>query len=166
MSLLSRRAPTRRVCRGAIAVAACTPTRTASLQIDDNEIHLAVKARLTTARFSNIVNIDINVTNGVVTLAGEVPNAPSRQTPLPKPARSRASCESTTSFRSRPRPRANAPSSSLDGGCAASRGAAPFCFPAPCLYSVPPPSSGAHEASSLLPEGRKRGSATSRPVER
>ena len=75
MSLLSRRAPTRRVCRGAIAVAACTPTRTAALQIDDNEIHLAVKARLTTARFSNIVNIDINVTNGVVTLAGEVPNA-------------------------------------------------------------------------------------------
>jgi osmotically-inducible protein OsmY len=58
-----------------IAVAACTTTQTASRQIDDNEIHAAVKARLTTARFSNIVNIDINVTNGVVTLAGEVPNA-------------------------------------------------------------------------------------------
>jgi osmotically-inducible protein OsmY len=59
----------------AIAVAACTTTQTASRQVDDNEIHTAVNARLTTARFSNIVNIDINVTNGVVTLAGEVPNA-------------------------------------------------------------------------------------------
>jgi osmotically-inducible protein OsmY len=59
----------------ATAVAACTTTQTASRQVDDNEIHAAVKARLTTARFSNIVNIDINVTNGVVTLAGEVPNA-------------------------------------------------------------------------------------------
>ncbi len=59
----------------AAAVAACTTTQTASRQVDDNEIHAAVKARLTAARFSNIVNVDINVTNGVVTLAGEVPNA-------------------------------------------------------------------------------------------
>jgi osmotically-inducible protein OsmY len=59
----------------AIAVAACTTTQTPARQVDDNEIHAAVKARLTTARFSNIVNIDINVTNGIVTLAGEVPNA-------------------------------------------------------------------------------------------
>jgi osmotically-inducible protein OsmY len=59
----------------AIAVAACTTTQTPSRQVDDNAIHAAVKARLTTARFSNIVNIDINVTNGIVTLAGEVPNA-------------------------------------------------------------------------------------------
>ena len=59
----------------AAAVAACTTTQTVSRQVDDNEIHAAVKARLTTARFSNIVNIAINVTNGVVTLAGEVPNA-------------------------------------------------------------------------------------------
>ena len=59
----------------ATAVAACTTTQTTSRQVDDNEIHAAVKARLTTARFSNIVNISINVTNGVVTLAGEVPNA-------------------------------------------------------------------------------------------
>src|ERR1700738_3360897 len=59
----------------AIAVAACTTTQTPSRQVDDSAIHAAVKARLTTARFSNIVNIDINVTNGVVTLAGEVPNA-------------------------------------------------------------------------------------------
>ena len=59
----------------AIAAAACTTTQTASSQVDDNEIHAAVKARLTAARFSNIVNIDINVTNGIVTLAGQVPNA-------------------------------------------------------------------------------------------
>ncbi len=59
----------------AITVAACTTTQPVSRQVDDNEIHAAVKARLTAARFSNIVNIDINVTNGVVTLAGEVPNA-------------------------------------------------------------------------------------------
>jgi osmotically-inducible protein OsmY len=59
----------------AIAVAACTTTQSASRQVDDNEIHAAVSARLTTARFSNILNIDINVTNGIVTLAGEVPNA-------------------------------------------------------------------------------------------
>ncbi len=59
----------------ATAVAACTTTQTASRQVDDNEIHAALTARLTTARFSNIVNIDINVTNGIVTLAGEVPNA-------------------------------------------------------------------------------------------
>ena len=59
----------------AIAVAACTTTQTPARQVDDNEIHAAVKARLTAARFSNIVNISINVTNGVVTLAGEVPNA-------------------------------------------------------------------------------------------
>ena len=59
----------------AIAVAACSTTQTASRQVDDNEIHAAVLARLTAARFSNIVNIDVNVTNGVVTLAGQVPNA-------------------------------------------------------------------------------------------
>ena len=59
----------------AAAVAACTTTQTPARQVDDNGIHAAVKARLTTDRFSNIVNIDINVTNGVVTLAGEVPNA-------------------------------------------------------------------------------------------
>ena len=58
----------------ALLVAGCT-TQTAGRQIDDTSIHAAVKAKLTTDRFSNIVNIDINVTNGIVTLAGEVPNA-------------------------------------------------------------------------------------------
>jgi hyperosmotically inducible protein len=44
-------------------------------QVDDNAIHAAVKAKLTAERFSNLTNVDVNVTNGVVTLAGEVPNA-------------------------------------------------------------------------------------------
>ena len=59
----------------ALWVAGCSTTQTAGRQIDDTTIHTAVKAKLTGDRFSNIVNIDINVTNGIVTLAGEVPNA-------------------------------------------------------------------------------------------
>jgi len=59
----------------ALWVAGCSTTQTAGRQIDDTTIHAAVKAKLTAERFSNIVNIDINVTNGIVTLAGEVPNA-------------------------------------------------------------------------------------------
>ena len=55
-------------------VAGCTTTQTPGEQVDDNAIHTAVKAKLTADRFSNIVNVDINVTNGIVTLAGEVPN--------------------------------------------------------------------------------------------
>lgn len=58
-----------------IAVSACTTTQSPGRQVDDTSIHAAVKAKLTVDRFSNIVNVDINVTNGVVTLAGEVPNA-------------------------------------------------------------------------------------------
>jgi hyperosmotically inducible periplasmic protein len=59
----------------ALVVAGCTTTQSPARQVDDNAIHAAVTAKLTGARFSNILNIDVNVTNGVVTLAGEVPNA-------------------------------------------------------------------------------------------
>jgi hyperosmotically inducible protein len=59
----------------ALWVAGCATTQSAGEQMDDASIHAAVKAKLTVDRFSNIVNIDINVTNGIVTLAGEVPNA-------------------------------------------------------------------------------------------
>jgi len=59
----------------ALLVAGCSTTQTAGRQVDDTTIHTEVLAKLTSARFSNIVNIDINVTNGIVTLAGEVPNA-------------------------------------------------------------------------------------------
>ncbi len=59
----------------AVSIAACSTTQSAGEQVDDASIHTSLKAKLTADRFSNIVNIDINVTNGVVTLAGEVPNA-------------------------------------------------------------------------------------------
>lgn len=59
----------------ALSVLACSTTQSPGTQIDDSAIHTSVKAKLTADRFSNIVNVDINVTNGVVTLAGEVPNA-------------------------------------------------------------------------------------------
>ncbi len=54
---------------------ACTTTQTRARQIDDDAIQASLKARLTAAHFSNLVNIDTNVTSGVVTLAGDVPNA-------------------------------------------------------------------------------------------
>ena len=57
-----------------VTLGACSTTQSAGKQVDDAAIHTAVKAKLTADRFSNIVNVDINVTNGVVTLAGEVPN--------------------------------------------------------------------------------------------
>ncbi|HEX5134104.1 MAG TPA: BON domain-containing protein [Thermoanaerobaculia bacterium] len=56
-------------------VAGCTTTQSPGTQIDDAGISAAVKAKLTEARFSNILNVETNVTNGIVTLAGEVPNA-------------------------------------------------------------------------------------------
>jgi osmotically-inducible protein OsmY len=59
----------------ALWVAGCTTTQSPKRQLDDNTLHAAVSAKLTGARFSNLLNVDINVTNGVVTLAGEVPNA-------------------------------------------------------------------------------------------
>jgi osmotically-inducible protein OsmY len=56
----------------ALLLVSCSTTQSAGKQIDDTTIHAAVTAKLTADRFSNIVNIDINVTNGVVTLAGDV----------------------------------------------------------------------------------------------
>ncbi len=56
-------------------VSGCSTTQSPGEQMDDGAIATAVKAKLTGDRFSNIVNIEVNVTNGIVTLAGEVPNA-------------------------------------------------------------------------------------------
>ena len=56
-------------------VVGCTTTQSPKRQVDDIAIHAAVTAKLTGAKFSNLLNVDVNVTNGVVTLAGEVPNA-------------------------------------------------------------------------------------------
>ncbi|MGE3539631.1 MAG: BON domain-containing protein [Candidatus Tectimicrobiota bacterium] len=53
----------------------CTTTQNPGRQLDDNAIHAAVKTKLTADRLSNLVNVDVNVSNGVVTLAGVVPNA-------------------------------------------------------------------------------------------
>jgi osmotically-inducible protein OsmY len=59
----------------ALVMAGCTTTQSPGRQVDDTAIHAAVKAKLTAERFSNLTNVDVNVTNGVVTLAGEVPDA-------------------------------------------------------------------------------------------
>src|SRR5207302_3469035 len=58
----------------AVFISGCKTTTSPGTQVDDNTIHTKIKAKLTADRFSNIVNVDINVTNGIVTLAGEVPN--------------------------------------------------------------------------------------------
>ena len=56
-------------------VSGCTTTQQPGEQMDDGAIATQVKAKLAGERFSNILNIEVNVTNGIVTLAGEVPNA-------------------------------------------------------------------------------------------
>lgn len=58
----------------AFSLVSCTTTQTPGEQLSDQAITAKVKTKLTADRFSNIVNIEVNVTNGVVTLAGEVPN--------------------------------------------------------------------------------------------
>ncbi len=55
-------------------VTGCNMDQTPRRQIDDNAISAAVKAKLAEQRFSNLVDVSVNVTNGVVTLAGQVPN--------------------------------------------------------------------------------------------
>ena len=54
-------------------VTGCSTTQSPGTQIDDGAT--AVKAKLTGERFSNLFNVEVNVTNGIVTLAGEVANA-------------------------------------------------------------------------------------------
>ena len=58
---------------GAAAVGACRTTQSAGKQIDDAGIKIAVKAKVAKdVRFSTLTNIEVNSTNGVVTLAGQV----------------------------------------------------------------------------------------------
>lgn len=57
-----------------VSVLACTTTKSPGEQFDDQTITTKVKTKLTADRFSNLVNIEVNVTHGIVTLAGEVPN--------------------------------------------------------------------------------------------
>ncbi len=54
---------------------ACKSTQSASEQVDDTGIKASVKARLAEdVRFSTLTNIEVNSTNGIVTLAGQVHN--------------------------------------------------------------------------------------------
>jgi hyperosmotically inducible protein len=58
-----------------LGVAACKTTTSAGRQVDDAGIKTSVKAKLATdVRLSTLTNIEVNSTNGVVTLAGEVHN--------------------------------------------------------------------------------------------
>lgn len=51
----------------------CKTTTSAGRQIDDGAIKTAVKAKLAAdVRLSTLTNIEVNSTNGVVTLAGQV----------------------------------------------------------------------------------------------
>ncbi len=56
-------------------LAACKSTQTASEQADDTGIKTSVKAKLAEdVRFSTLTNIEVNSTNGIVTLSGQVHN--------------------------------------------------------------------------------------------
>ncbi len=55
--------------------AACKSTTSPGRQVDDATIKAAVKAKLAAdVRLSTLTNVEVNSTNGVVTLAGEVHN--------------------------------------------------------------------------------------------
>lgn len=61
-------------------VAACKTTTSAGRQIDDAGIKTAVKAKLAAdVRLSTLTNVDVNSTNGVVTLSGQVRTADERR---------------------------------------------------------------------------------------
>jgi osmotically-inducible protein OsmY len=56
-----------------LGVAACKTTSSAGRQVDDAGIKTAVKAKLAAdVRLSTLTNVEVNSTNGVVTLAGQV----------------------------------------------------------------------------------------------
>jgi osmotically-inducible protein OsmY len=56
-------------------LAGCKTTTSPGRQIDDASIKTAVKAKLAAdVRLSTLTNVEVNSTNGVVTLAGEVHN--------------------------------------------------------------------------------------------
>jgi osmotically-inducible protein OsmY len=54
-------------------VASCKTTSSPGRQVDDAAIKTAVKAKLAAdVRLSTLTNIEVNSTNGIVTLAGQV----------------------------------------------------------------------------------------------
>jgi len=57
----------------ALASAACRPSQTLERQTDDAAIEAKIKAKLATdVGATTITSVEVNVTNGVVTLAGQV----------------------------------------------------------------------------------------------
>ena len=57
-------------------VASCKTTSSPGRQVDDAAIKTAVKAKMAAdVRLSTLTNIEVNSTNGVVTLAGQVDTA-------------------------------------------------------------------------------------------
>jgi osmotically-inducible protein OsmY len=56
-------------------IAGCKTTSSPGRQVDDAAIKASVKAKLAAdVRLSTLTNVEVNSTNGVVTLAGEVHN--------------------------------------------------------------------------------------------
>ena len=56
-----------------LGVAGCKTTTSPGRQIDDAGIKTAVKAKLAAdVRLSTLTNVDVNSTNGIVTLSGQV----------------------------------------------------------------------------------------------
>ena len=63
-----------------LGLAACKTTSSAGRQVDDAGIKAAVKAKLAAdVRLSTLTNVEVNSTNGVVTLSGMVHNADERR---------------------------------------------------------------------------------------
>lgn len=61
-------------------VAGCKTTTSAGTQVDDAAIKTSVKAKLAAdVKLSTLTNIEVNSTNGVVTLAGQVDNPDQRR---------------------------------------------------------------------------------------
>jgi len=57
----------------ALALGACSSTKSAGTQVDDAAITAKVKAKLATERPANLVKVNVDTTNGVVRLRGTVP---------------------------------------------------------------------------------------------
>jgi len=58
-----------------ILTSGCTTTQSPHRQVDDLKITAEVKSKLASdLRVSSLTNIDVNTTNGVVTLSGQVEN--------------------------------------------------------------------------------------------
>lgn len=63
-----------------VSTGGCNTSQPPDLQVKDSQVTTRVKAKLASdVRASSLMNIDINTTNGVVTLAGQVENANVKQ---------------------------------------------------------------------------------------